>query len=362
MRPEDQGNKQSPEDRISIEATGWIAKRDEGFTAEEQDAFFEWLAADPRHKQMYNRRLGLWHEMNLLTDWRPEHSAVPNPDLLAVNREHSKKNRLMAYSALAALLVFGVFGFQYLLRPDKEDTLMLAFGGAHDYESHVLVDGSVVELNQGAQVSVQYSKNERMIFLHTGEAHFKVEKDASRPFLVRAGDAVVRATGTAFNVSLQDHGVEVIVTEGRVLVNTSVAPEVEVDNIIEEADAQELVAGQRSLVVTDSSDSSTSQVELVTAEEIDRRLSWKGEVLDFENVPLAKVVGEFNKRNRTKILIADNELLTLKVTAKLRSSNLDLFIELLKITMAVDAQRDELSNIVLRKDPDFKLKDLPTKD
>lgn len=349
MSSENNDSFESEEDRISLEATGWIAKQDEGLSPAEQDAFLEWLAVDSRHKRMIHKRRGLWEEMNLLTEWRPEHSTKPNPDLLAVTRGSSNNTSLLAFCLMAAVFVTGAVSTLYWLLPTKEDTLMLAFGGAHDYEYHVLDDGSLVELNQGAQVSVQYLKNERLIFLHTGEAHFTVAKDTSRPFLVRAGNAVVEATGTAFNVSLQDHGIEVIVTEGRVLVNSSVVPEVEVDDTVEDTDTQELLAGQRSLVVSDSSVVRISEIESVTAEEIDRRLSWKGEVLDFEDVPLAKVVYEFNRRNRTKIRIADEELLQLKITAKLRSSNLDRFLELLKVTMDVHAQRDKFSNIVLRK-------------
>ena len=56
MKSEENKNFESEAYRISLEATAWIAKRDEGFTAADQDAFFEWLAADPKHKEMYHRR------------------------------------------------------------------------------------------------------------------------------------------------------------------------------------------------------------------------------------------------------------------------------------------------------------------
>ena len=37
--------------RIRQAAAEWIVKRDAGFTADEQDAFFEWLSAAPQHAE-----------------------------------------------------------------------------------------------------------------------------------------------------------------------------------------------------------------------------------------------------------------------------------------------------------------------
>jgi transmembrane sensor len=40
----------SPEaQRRAQAAADWLVRRDRGFTAAEQDAFLDWLAADPRH-------------------------------------------------------------------------------------------------------------------------------------------------------------------------------------------------------------------------------------------------------------------------------------------------------------------------
>jgi transmembrane sensor len=43
----------------------------------------------------------------------------------------------------------------------------------------------------------------RELYLRKGEAHFEVARDRSRPFLVHAGDAVVRAVGTEFEVRVR---------------------------------------------------------------------------------------------------------------------------------------------------------------
>lgn len=336
------------EDRISLEASAWIAKRDEGFTAEDQDAFFEWLALDPKNKEIYNERLAFWDDMSGLADWRPEHSLKPNADLLAYRTPNNWKNRFFGLGAIAASLVVGFLVFNGFRNQDQVETRILAFGGAQSYENHVLDDGSVVELNKDAEVSVQYTRDKRLIFLHAGEAHFMVAKDPHRPFQVRAEDATVEATGTAFNVSLEASGVEVLVTEGRVLIDSPflVADKNDVGFI--KRPAQELVEGQRSVIAA-SAELGAPVITSVSAEEIDRKLSWKGEILDFTSIPLSEVADEFNRRNRTKIEISDPEMGELNITAKLRSNNLDGFVDLLEVTMNVTADRHEKFKISLRK-------------
>ena len=83
----------------------------------------------------------------------------------------------------------------------------------------MLDDGSVAELNRGAEIEVNYTVAERRVVLRRGEALFTVAKNPARPFVVRAGGVDVRAVGTAFNVKLAGPNLEVLVTEGTVHVS-----------------------------------------------------------------------------------------------------------------------------------------------
>lgn len=73
-------------EHIDHAAADWLVRRDRGLTPAEQDEFFQWLAADPRHGERFAQHQRTWKEFNLLAQWRPEHSAEPNPDLLAKPR------------------------------------------------------------------------------------------------------------------------------------------------------------------------------------------------------------------------------------------------------------------------------------
>ena len=186
MSTEDRNSRDFDEARIKQEASDWVAKHDRGLSAEEQDAFFEWLAESPAHSEAYSRRQIVWKEMNVLADWRPEHSEEPNPDLLAVSPAKSKIAWYWAVAGIAALLVVGLFIGSNLRQSNQSDRILLASGERRFYEHHVLEDGSKVELNRGAQALVRFTEDKRLIDLLAGEAHFTVAKDKNRPFVVRA--------------------------------------------------------------------------------------------------------------------------------------------------------------------------------
>jgi len=349
MSIEEEGGRLSKENRIKKEASDWVALQDRGLTAKEQDAFFDWLAEDPLHSEVYSRRQIVWKEMNVLADWKPEHSLEPNPDLLAVSRKRSKLVWFSVISGIAALLAIGLFINAQWENSKQSGSMMLAAGeGARFYEHHVLEDGSTVELNRGAQVSVRFRDGKRLVDLLSGEAHFTVAKDSSRPFIVRARGAVVQAVGTAFNVSLNSEEVEVLVTEGRVLVNPSISTTNESVIDILEPLVAELSAGQRSIVSLNAT-AAVPEIEEISTEVIEKRLAWKNEMLDFTNTPLSEVVLEFNRRNHTQLVIGDVSLNELPVLGSLRPQNLDGFVEMLELTEGVNAERDGDSKIILRK-------------
>lgn len=82
-----------------------------------------------------------------------------------------------------------------------------------------LEDGSRVWLNSDTRLRfpVAFGGNVREVFLE-GEAYFEVEKDSQRPFIVHAGEQVVRVLGTGFGITCYPDEKEQSVTlvEGKV--------------------------------------------------------------------------------------------------------------------------------------------------
>ena len=185
-----------------------------------------------------------------------------------------------------------------------------------------LADGSEVEMKAGSEVVEQFVPAERRVQLVRGEAHFTVAKNPARPFIVVAKGVAVRAVGTVFNVRLDETSVEVLVTEGKVQVNSpaltaSSAP----------TPATLLMAGQRTVVATGGGDApGLLAVEAVTPREIDRLLAWQSSRMVFESTPLSEVVARFNRRPgdqpRERLVLVDPELGAMRISGRFRESSI----------------------------------------
>jgi transmembrane sensor len=85
-----------------------------------------------------------------------------------------------------------------------------------------LPDGSKIIMNRNSELRyrVNFGRHSRDVSL-TGEALFEISADASKPFIIDAGNAKVKVVGTSFNVITNNSGsaVEVYVKTGKVLLS-----------------------------------------------------------------------------------------------------------------------------------------------
>ncbi len=331
--------KTSVTDPVEAAAAQWLARRDRGLTAAEQDAYLQWLRSDARHGAAVARLEKAWAALDALNCWRPGHSVEPNPDLLAVPRRRISA-WLPAGFAAAAVLAAGLF----LLWPEQEPAgpAVAAAPVVQDYERRLLPDGSVIELNRGAAVVVDYAGAERRVELMQGEAHFTVAKNPDRPFVVRAGSVAIRAVGTAFNVRLEPDTVEVLVTEGRVRVDKPVTP---ATGPVTEMPLLE--AGQRAIIATVDA-AVQAVVAPVSAEDVAAALAWQPKRLEFSETPLDEVLAEFNRHGGPQLVIGDPALVALRVGGSFRADNAEAFVRLLESGFGVEAERTA-GRIILRR-------------
>ena len=341
-------------DAIESAAAEWLVRHDRGLTPAQQDEFLSWLTASAAHRASFERHRRLWGDFNALAQWRPEHGTVPNPDLLARHRRPSPWRwaapALLAAAAVALLLVWSSAN-----RAPNHATLAFE---ATTYRQETLSVGSVLDLNRGAHVVVQFTAAERRVLLVQGEAQFAVAKNPARPFVVRAGGVEVRAVGTAFNVKLAGPNLEVLVTEGTVHVSqqtvvvtpTSMAAGAAAGSAPSAAPVvlAALTAGQRTVIPV-ATVIAPPVVVPASVPEIARLLDWQPRLLDFESTPLAEVVETFNRRNPQRLVIGDEELRALTIVASIRSDNVESFVRLLEGTMGVRAERSSTGEIVLRR-------------
>jgi len=161
-----------------------------------------------------------------------------------------------------------------------------------------LEDGSLVHLDAGSAIAVNYGAARREVSLLAGRAFFEVVPGIDRPFVVRADEVTVTVTGTAFDVRAADDGLTVSVRSGMV--------EIGIDR--DGRPAQKLTAGER--LAIDRQSRKVDQAR-IAPEDV---ASWREGRLVVDGVPLAEIVEEIGRHHRGFIVIRDPALAARRVT------------------------------------------------
>ena len=333
-------------------AARWVARIDRGLTPAEQAEFDAWKAADPRHAEAIGNARQMWRILDAIP---AEFTAMPVAEKRA--RVIWPANWGWAAGGLAAAALVAAMVWRSESRPattasraTAADTMVPRHESRSSAQVITLDDGSTVHLNAGAALQVRFGPAERRVELTRGEAHFTVQPDPARTFVVHAGALHVRAVGTAFNVSLTSRQVEVLVTEGRV----QLAPAVENAESSARSDgtAPLLERGERAIVPASMAPETLSarlQISRLEPAEIARVLAWQNELVRLGGAPLAELAVQFEQRTGRRIVLADPELAQLRVGGRFRADDIDGFAALLASSYDITLDRQPDGTLVLRK-------------
>jgi transmembrane sensor len=341
--------------REAIEATAavWLSLRDRGLTAAETAEFVRWLQLDPRHAAIFDELDRTWKEFDrvgALQPAQPQRDQL-DADLLAPRLRPSRPARKLWLAAgLAAAAVLAVLVAPRLLAP--RHTAETAVGAFQKFD---LPDGSVALLNTDTAIDTAFTAAERRVRIVRGEVFFTVAKDPARPFIVTAGPVAVRAVGTAFNVFRHNGTVEVLVTEGRVRLDGANQPRSLPAPAAAQPEAREIAAGERAVVAVparkeEAPEPAVPAVQKVSATEMRRALAWQERRLEFDEVPLAEIVRQFNRHNRVQLVIGDPQLAQQRFSGVFRADGQESFLRLLQDDFGVQVTHRG-REIVLRPAP-----------
>jgi transmembrane sensor len=299
---------------------------------------------------------------NTVLDWARGSGAG---DLLAGGLEHylrrQRRRRLALVStACAVLFVVGAIWISFRETASMAPvSTSVASATILRPEQRTLPDGSTIDLNAGAEIEVTFSNSFRRVVLRKGEAHFQVTKDALRPFVVTAGAVEVLAVGTAFSVDFGTSAVDVLVTEGRVAVNTT-APSTAMVNPGNPSAAltpplAALESGKRVVIERDVSAAAAIAPPLVleiSLADMQARLAWRVPRLKFAATPLAQVVAMFNEHavagRDARLILAPDVSPNLRVSGLLRADDVDSLLRLLAGEFGISAET-RTGEIILRR-------------
>jgi transmembrane sensor len=319
---------------IEEEAATWIWRMDAGAAAgADPEGFEAWLRLDPRHRRAVEELYKVWEALDGLPDVRrsepiPDLNETPLPAVV-------RKGRPLWFAAAAAVLVAGVAGVIWWTQRSETQVLATAVG---QHRSVTLVDGSIVALNTNSIVETNIGRHSREIYLRKGEAHFDVAHDRLRPFLVHAGDAVVRAVGTAFEVRVRaDQHVDVLVNEGRVevqpdVVETPTAAVPEHSKVTVKVKA--VSAGEELSTATNN-----YAIVPVSAEQLSSDLAWRDGAVVFDSAPLSQAITEIQRYTDARIEISDPSIANLPVGGRFKTDDLQGFLDGLEAALPVTIRR-----------------------
>jgi len=195
----------------------------------------------------------------------------------------------------------------------------------------LLKDGSRITLNTASVIEVRYTAARRDVHLLDGQALFHVAKEIHRPFVVSAGDRIITAVGTTFDVKLgRNGGVDVMLVEGRVDVD-AVRP-VGWARLVPALGRERLVAG-RHLQVSPGGDVS------VAVRDGERATAWDRGLLIFRGERIADAVAEINRYAQVPLLVEDARILDLEVSGVFPTAGSEDFVAALEAFYPIEARR-----------------------
>lgn len=321
----------SDADQRLTEAAAWRVRLTEA-GVETSLEFEAWLAADEAN-------LDAWAKVD--TPWALLGEHANSPALVARRREAlaraerasarlrdqgSMWRRLAAAAFLVVVLgassVSGIFWINAQPR-----TYATEFG---ERRSIVLADGSRISLDSATEVRVRYTEDARRLELRRGQARFDVAHDAGRPFSVRARNRTVIALGTVFNVDLLGSEVLVTLIEGRVAVREDAARGEE--GAQRPSREYTLTAGQQLIAPLEIEPT-------IEPANITRAIAWERGQIDFADEELARVAARVSRYTTQRIVIADPEVRSMRLSGVVNTGDLSDFVDLVTAYLPVEAVR-----------------------
>lgn len=310
------------------DAAAWVVRLEAGDLSEaEAIAFDAWLSAAPDNPAAFDAALSVSQAYAAAAEPVAREFAGRRAPRPALGRRAVIG---MGATAAAAAAVAVVVAPQ--LASPQAESYVTAKGERRTVR---LADGSIMDLNGGARVSVTLARDSRRVTLAEGQAVFDVAHDPRRPFEVAAGDRTVRVVGTQFDVRRLGGKLSVTVARGAVEVRPAAGAG---------GRAYRLHPGQR---LDHVSGAAGSQVTAAAPEEV---LGWRSGRLVYREQPLSDVVVDLNQQFSTPIRIEDPELAAAPVSGVLVLDDQAAVIRRLALLLPLRAVRSD-AGVVLRRDP-----------
>jgi transmembrane sensor len=301
---------------------------------EEASRVRAWLAANPGDRKLVERLdesarpqlADVDVEAALQRVHREMERGAP-PKLRVVRGNAQKPRRVLAISVIGSLAAALVSVIALRVIPTKHaptaaSTSYVTTVGQRD--SITLPDSSHVILGPMSRLAVSYAKGSRSVELQ-GDAYFDVRHDASKPFSVRVGRAVVEDIGTTFAIE-SDAGdttnVSVITGSVRLRSTDSAA-----------STGTVLAAGDRGSMSVDGA------VRAYPHTVTDDVAAWTSGRLVFKDASVLRVIGEVRRWYGVTLRITDSSLADRTLNFDATGESVDQVLKIIGLDLGARIER-----------------------
>lgn len=344
------------EERLE-QASSWIAKIDRGLTTEEKSALQTWLALHIKNTEVLLEVAGMWDKMDDLS-----RLSDIFPQTVVEHKPLSKWVGAIAASVVFAITVgFYQGGFNFsTFGADQQSNVVVqqmnyqtSIGESHTI---ALPDNSKIVLNTDSFVQVKYTDSARIIELQRGEIHIEVAHDNLRPLSVIASGKVIQAVGTAFNVEVRDELVELIVTDGKVLVADKINQHINTNSNAINLDVMAKRLPRHSMAISkgekvdlDLTGTITEQVIKLDPMEVAASLSWRQGNLIFRGESLAEAMAEISRYTDIEFELANDEMLNkVQVAGLFKTGDVKGLLEVLSNNFNISYEKINPDKFILK--------------
>ena len=322
--------------RATSEAADWFARLGARSVTNSDVVNFDIWRRDPRNNAAYAKIEALWRKAERLKS-DPEieavaeavlHPKAPPPPTKPVSGLKLPPARVAWTSLTALALVAAALASQPIWRGALYAT------DAGEQRVVGLSDGSQVKLDTRTRLRVRFTRTARTIELEGGQAFFTVAHDGARPFLVDAGDTVVRAVGTRFDVRRDRQDVRVVLVQGVVEVH---------DETASSSAPVRLQAGEELTPKTTGMKPRAADIEVATG--------WTQGRIVLRSVPLSQAVAEVNRYSRDQLELEPGPIGATEVSGVFDAGDTEAFLAAVKDLHGLVPERQWNGTLRLRSPP-----------
>lgn len=304
---------------VKNQAREWLTYLYSGETTQEKhDEFIMWINISNANRQAFTQSYKVWQTIGVTDsalEWLEQYAIRESVKLSSKKPKNIFTQSAIWLSGIAASALFLFVNFAFdaseVLKVTAPEIVFTSPIGEN--RTIILNDGTSVTLAGNTSISVNINPYERRIFLRKGSAYFDVNQDPARIFSVSAQHTEVRVRGTAFEVEYStDNELKISVQRGMVDVADLPKYGGQDEKVVQLQSNEQLRA-----------DINGKFINGITHFNPKTEFAWLNARLIYDNIPLKDVIVDINRYITKPVIISDDSINNLPITASFTFDQID---------------------------------------